>query len=83
MLSPIFSLILSLWLTNRFSNDLPDLNFHLSIIKLYTIKLLAKPIKALGQGVGQWDYWEINDYETSLLTNSRYVVKLSHYHILA
>ena len=35
-------------LTNRFSYDLPNLAFHLSIIKLWTIKVLV-------QGVRQWD----------------------------
>ena len=39
--------------TNRFSYDMPDLVFHLSFIKLCTIK--AQPMKALAPGVGQWD----------------------------
>ena len=44
-------------LTNRFSydSDFSDLAFHLSIIKLRTIKPLARPMTALAQGVGQWD----------------------------
>ena len=42
-------------MTNRFSNDLPDLAFHLSVIKLCSTKPLAPPMKALSQGVGQWD----------------------------
>ena len=42
-------------LTNRFWIYLPDLDFHLSIIKLCTIKPLARPMKALAQDVGQWD----------------------------
>ena len=40
-------------LTNRFSDDLPDLAFHLSIIKLCTMKALARPLKALAKGIGQ------------------------------
>ena len=35
--------------------DLPDLDFHWSLIKFCTIKPQARPIKALVQGVGQWD----------------------------
>ena len=46
--------VVSQELTNRFSYDLPDLVFHLSVIKLCTIKALARPMEALAQGVGQW-----------------------------
>ena len=42
-------------LTNSFSNALSDLDFHLSVIKICTTKPLARPIKALAQGVRQWD----------------------------
>ena len=42
-------------LTNRFSNNLSDLDFSLSIIKLRTRKPLADQGKHLPRGVGQWD----------------------------
>ena len=38
-------------LTNRFSNDLPDLEVHLSVIRLCT-KSLPPPMKALGRALG-------------------------------
>ena len=38
-----------------FSNDLPNVDFHLSVIKLCTTKPLAQQMKALAQGVQQWD----------------------------
>ena len=52
-LKDVYSLIHGL--ANRFSFDLPNLAFHLSVIKLFTIKTLARPMKALVKGVGQWD----------------------------
>ena len=42
-------------LTKTFSNDLSDLDFSLSVIKLCTRKPLTQPSVALAVGVGQLD----------------------------
>ena len=42
-------------LTNRFSNDLSDLDFSLSVIKLCRRKLLAWPREILAPSIGQQD----------------------------
>ena len=44
------------WLTNRFSYDLPGLAFHFSVIKLCTIKALARSMKALAMGAWQCNF---------------------------
>ena len=51
-----FRLVLfCLSLTNRFSDDLSDLDFCLSLMKLCTTKPLARPMNALAQAIRRLD----------------------------